>query len=119
MQTTNKFQRQRGLLTILTAFLIVWAGSAVQADQDNTIHVNVGESVTLTVDSVAKLYVADSAVADTVPLSAQEINVIGKKMGVTTLTVLRTEKPTQVFRVEVGSDTVSQLLKKVVNSQTI
>ena len=120
MRTINKIRMQQGLRPILMALVIVWAGAAtVRADSDSTIHVNAGEAITLTVDSVSKLYIADSTVADTVPLSDKEINVIGKKMGVTTLTILRTDKPTQVYRVEVGNDSVGLLLRKVVNAPSI
>lgn len=120
MDTTEKRTMKRGMMTIILSVLMVWAaGATTQAESDNTLHVNVGESITLTVEGFTKLAVADPAVGDVLPLSSKEISVIGKKMGVTTITVIIPEKQTQIYRLEVGNDSIATLVRKVVNSPTI
>jgi pilus assembly protein CpaC len=98
------------------ALAVAWlVGAAANAQNENTLQVNVGESVTLAVESVAKIAVADPAIADVVSLSDKEISIIGKKVGATTLTIVRTEaKPTQIYRVEVGNDAAAAIIRKVV-----
>jgi pilus assembly protein CpaC len=120
MHTTDNRTMKRGMIAAILSLLMVWAlGSTAQAQTDNSLHVNVGESITLTVDGFTKLAIADPLVGDVVPLSSKEISVIGKKMGVTTLTVIIPDKPTQVYRVEVGNDLVAVLIHKVVNSPNV
>jgi len=67
------------------------------------VQVNVGESVPLAIKDVSKIAIADETIADVTPLSETEISVIGKKAGVTTLTIVHSDgKPTELYRVEVN-----------------
>jgi pilus assembly protein CpaC len=82
--------------------------------QAGTIKVNAGEAVTVPAEYVAKLAVADPTVADIVPLSDKELSVIGKKVGVTTLTVVHTEgRPTEMFRIEVGHEAAIAMIRQM------
>ena len=79
------------------------AALVMSVHADNTVQVNVGESVTIKAAHVAKLAVADPAIADVLPLSDTEISVIGKKAGVTTLTIVHDDgAATEHHRIEVG-----------------
>jgi pilus assembly protein CpaC len=121
MKTTIRERLHRGLWgigAVLTSALLI--GASANAQSENTIQVNVGESVTMAVENVAKIAIADPTVADVVSLSESEISIIGKKVGPTTLTIVRTEgKPTQIFRVEVGNDSAVATIRKVVGSRNI
>jgi len=120
MNQTNKYAGHRGIVTIIMTVMVAWfLGSTVQAQSDNAIRVNTGEAVTLAAENVAKLAIADPAIADVVALSDKEISIIGKKVGGTTLTIVRQDKPTQIYRVEVGNDTTAMLIRKIVGSSSI
>jgi len=107
-----------GVLAILLAG--AWMAPSVRAQTENTIEVNVAQSVSLPVDNVTKLAVADPTVADVVPLSDKEVSVIGKKVGVTTLSVVRAEgRPTLTYRVEVGNDSAAVTIREMVGSTNI
>ena len=75
------------------------------------LKVNVSEALILPVSKpVTKLAIADPAVADVVVLSDNEVSVIGKKCGLTTLTICYSaDKPTEVYRIEVSNGTVAQI----------
>ena len=122
MKTTERRRMPWGNWMLYAVMVIALAGGlpANAADRDDTIQVNVGESVTIAVDSVAKLAVAEPTIADIVSLSEREINIIGKKVGATTLTIVRSEnKPTQIYRIEVGNDVAASVIRKVVSSSGI
>lgn len=100
----NRFSRNR---TFRVAALVMgvcgwlWATTATQGA--SPVQVSVGEAVTLKAANVTKLAIADETIADVVPLSETEISVIGKKAGVTTLTVVYGDgRATDHYRVEVG-----------------
>lgn len=116
MKTTIRGRSPRGMWGLTGALAIaLFVGASAHAQEENTLQVNVGESITLAVESVAKIAVADPAIADVVSLSEKEISIIGKKVGATTLTIVRTEgKPTQIYRVEVGNDAAAAIIRKVV-----
>jgi pilus assembly protein CpaC len=100
--------------------LALFVGASANAQNENAVQVNVGESVTMAVESVAKIAIADPTIADIVSLSEKEISVIGKKVGATTLTIVRSEgKPTQIFRIEVGNDSAVATIRKVVGSKNV
>jgi len=120
MNETKRIRKHRGLVTSCVALLFAgWMVGTAHAQSDNLLRVNSGEAVTLAVESVTKLAIADPAIADVVALSDKEISVIGKKVGGTTLTIVRQDKPTQVFRIEVGNDATAALIRKMVGSTTI
>jgi pilus assembly protein CpaC len=101
-------------------FVVFFAVVAAQAQPSAAFQINVGEAVNVPADNVAKLAVADPAVADVVVLSDREISIIGKKPGVTTLSVVRTEgRPTQVYRIEVGNDLAAATIRQMVGSTNI
>jgi len=113
MNHTTKHQAGRWMLGAGLGLLLTvggadrWATAAVPA----VLKVNVSEAVTLPVGKpVSKLAIADPAVADVVVLSETEVSVIGKKSGLTTLTICYpAEKPTEVYRIEVSNGTVAQI----------
>lgn len=120
MKKTNKNGTFRGLvMSSLAVLLAGWMTGTVNAQSDNLLRVNIGEAVTLAVDNVTKLAVADPAIADVAPLSAKEISIIGKKVGVTTLTVVRGDNPTQIYKVEVGADSAAATIRKMVGGSGI
>lgn len=78
------------------------------------IQVNVSEAVTLTVTNLAKAAIADATIADVVVLSETELSIIGKKIGVTTLTVTHPNGlPTEQYRVEVGNASTATLIRSL------
>ena len=91
--------------------LLLLGSSGLGAPAPAVLKVNVSESVTLPVGKpVTKLAIADPAIADVVVLSENEVSVIGKKGGVTTLSVCYPpDKPTELYRIEVSNGTVSQI----------
>lgn len=102
MTNVNKYNTLFAIgMRLLFALLFLVAGGLATAN--TSVQVSVGEAVTLKAANVTKLAVADDTVADVVPLSETEISVIGKKAGVTTLTVVYGDgRATDHYRVEVG-----------------
>lgn len=100
---TNQRSRWAKLLQQATVWAVAVAAASQMCLAAETLQVNVGEAITMPSEKVAKLAVADPAVADVIPLSDTELSVIGKSAGVTTLTVVHEEgRPTEMFRVEVS-----------------
>jgi pilus assembly protein CpaC len=120
MKTTTG-RMQWGSWGVCTVLALMFAASLPAfAQSENTIQVSVGESVTLSVTNVAKLAVAEPAVADIVSLSENEVSIIGKRVGATTLTIVRSEgKATQIYRIEVGNDAAASIIRKVVSAPGI
>jgi len=88
-----------GLLLLLGSSERLFAAAAPMV-----LQVNVSEAIALPVSKVTKLAIADPAVADVVALSENEVSVIGKQAGITTLTICyAATKPTEVYRVEVSN----------------
>jgi pilus assembly protein CpaC len=103
----------------LTALLVALA-LPVEAQDTSKIHVSVGEAVSIQVDNVAKVAISDPQVADFVPLSEKELSVIGKKPGVATLSVVKTEgRPTQVYRIEVGNEQAATVIRQMVGHSDV
>ena len=119
MKTKSSWSLQRGLWGLCVT-LVLCGVVSVRAQSDNTIQVNTGEAITLAVDSVGKIAIAEPTVADVVSLSDHEISVIGKKVGTTTLTIVRAEgKPTQIYRIEVGNDAAAATIRQMIGSSNI
>src|SRR6266404_2090832 len=90
-----------GIIVVLLAGLLVI--SDARAEQQ-TVQVSVGESVVIPSENVSKIAMADPSIADVINLSDKELSVIGKKAGVTTLTIVKNDNSaTQMYRVEVGN----------------
>jgi pilus assembly protein CpaC len=121
MKTTIRRRLQRGMWGLCGALTLgLLIGASANAQSESTVQVNSGESVTMAVEGVAKIAIADPTIADVVSLTDREISIIGKKVGNTTLTIVRTEgKPTQIFRIEVGNDSAVAVIRKVVGSPNI
>jgi pilus assembly protein CpaC len=114
--------RSSGEIVAVCGVIIVSMLAAVSlcAESTSPIQVNVGEAVTVPADNVTKLAIADPTIADVVPLSDKEISIIGKRVGATTLTIVRSEGlPTQQYRVEVGNDSAAAMIRQVVGSPNI
>lgn len=108
---------QHGVVGLLVACMVgmvaVAQALAVESSQV-LIQVNIGEAVTIPVEKVQAVAIADPAIADVATLSDKELSVIGKKVGVTTLTVSHTEGPTEVRRVEVGYDLPAATIRRII-----
>ena len=89
----------------------------VRAD---TFQVSAGEAVTIPGENVSKIAIADPSVADVVPLSDKELSVIGKKAGVTTLTIVKSDgSATQLHRIDVGNDAAATAIRQIVGQTGI
>jgi pilus assembly protein CpaC len=121
MKTTRSKRNGWGAWGVTVVLLMgVFAASSLWAQSANSIQVNVAEAVTVPVENVAKLAVAEPAIADVAVLSDKEISVIGKKVGVTTLAVVHTEgRPTVVYKIEVGNETAAAMIRQMIGSNTI
>ena len=83
--------RGMGIIVVLLA-----AGLLVLSDaraEQQSIQVSVGEAVSLPSENVSKIALADPSIADVVNLSDKELSIIGKKAGVTTLTIVKSALP--------------------------
>jgi pilus assembly protein CpaC len=86
----------------------------------DAIQVSVGEAITIPGENVSKIAIADPAVADVVPLSDKELSIIGKKAGVTTLTIVKSDgSATERHRIEVGNDAVASTIRQMIGSSDI
>jgi pilus assembly protein CpaC len=108
----------KGLLVVLFAVAVV-AIPQLRAEDGKTIRVSVGEAVSFPAENVSKLAIADPAIADVTPLSDKELSIIGKKGGVTTLTIVREGSPSQVYRVEVGNDAAAATIREMIGQQGV
>lgn len=110
IQKQNQFGRFRisALLMVIGLALVTSMAFAVD------VEVNTGEAVTLPAKDVAKLAIADPNVADVIVLSEDEISVIGKKAGITTLTVTHgTKAPTELHRVTVSNNSMASFVRSM------
>lgn len=103
------------LAMICLSALWLMTGHSCAAD-GKSLQVTAGESTTITLENLAAIAVADPAIADVAKLGDTPVfNIIGKKSGVTTLTVVFTDNNrTEIYRVEVtpsaGVRSVHQIL---------
>ena len=120
MKSTQSKEVCGKVVVLFAAVMILVGAGVVRGQSSNAIQVNAGESVTLAVQGVDKLAVADPAIADVVSLSDKEANIIGKKAGVTTLTIVhKDDKPTLVYRIEVGNDTMAATVRRIIDQPGI
>ncbi len=107
-----------GIIVGLLAFGLS-AISEARADQQ-TIQVSVGEAVSVPSENVSKIALADPSIADVVNLSDKELSVIGKKAGITTLTIVKSDgSATQMYRVEVGNDAVAATIREMIGNTNV
>jgi len=86
--------------------------SAPYAQAQQSIQVGVGEAVTIPGENIAKVAIADPLCADVVPLLDKELSIIGKKAGVTSLTIVKNDgSPTQLTRIEVVNDAAALTIR--------
>jgi pilus assembly protein CpaC len=86
----------------------------------DTIQVSAGEAVTIPGENVSKIAIADPAIADVVPLSDKELSIIGKKAGITTLTIVKGDgSATESYRVEVGNDVAAATIREMIGQPDI
>jgi pilus assembly protein CpaC len=85
-----------------------------------SVQVSVGEAVTIPGENVTKIAIADPSIADVIPLSDKELSVIGKKPGVTTLSIVKSDgSATERHRIEVGNDTAAETIREMIGSKDI
>jgi pilus assembly protein CpaC len=105
------------IVVLLAAGLLVI--SVARAEQQS-IQVSVGEAVSIPSENVSKIALADPAIADVVNLSDKELSIIGKKAGVTTLTIVKSDSsPTQMYRIEVGNDAAAVTIRQMIGNNNI
>ncbi|HXI82747.1 MAG TPA: pilus assembly protein N-terminal domain-containing protein [Verrucomicrobiae bacterium] len=106
-----------GIIAVLLAGLLVI--SDVRAEQQ-TVQVSVGESVVVPSENVSKIALADPSIADVVNLSDKELSIIGKKAGVTTLTIVKNDNSaTLMYRIEVGNDAAAVTIRQMIGNNNI
>jgi pilus assembly protein CpaC len=110
--------RAVGILVGLLA-LGLFSAPDTQAQQP-PIQVSVGEAVIIAGANVSKIAIADPTVADVVPLSDKELSIIGKKAGVTTVTIVKSDgSPTQLSRIEVVNDAVVATIREMIGNTNV
>jgi len=115
----KKIQRGRvGISIMLCALGLCFASRAQAVDQ--TVQVGVGEAVTVPGENISKIAIADPAIVDVIPLSEKELSIIGKKSGVTTLTIVKGDgSATQMYHIDVGNDAAAVTIRQMVGSNNI
>src|SRR5271154_3976703 len=110
--------RGMGIVVALLAMGLL-AISDARAEQQS-IQVSVGEAVSVPSENVSKIALADPSIADVVNLSDKELSIIGKKSGVTTLTIVKSDgSATQMYRIEVGNDAAAATIREMIGSSNI
>jgi pilus assembly protein CpaC len=111
------------VIAVMMLGLLLLGGSAerlLAAVPPAVLKVGVSEAISLQVGKIVKVAIADPAIADVAPLSENEISVIGKKAGMTTLTVVfANEKRTEIYRVEVNNNLVASTLRSLLKDSKI
>jgi pilus assembly protein CpaC len=115
-----KKMQWRGMGIVVTLLAIgLLVVSDTRAEQQ-TIQVSVGEAVSIPSENVSKIALADPSIADVVNLSDKELSVIGKKAGVTTLTIVKSDgSATQMYRIDVGNDAAAATIRQMVGNTNI
>ncbi len=110
--------RGMGIVVALLAIGLLSISDA-RAEQQ-TVQVSVGEAVSVPSENVSKIALADPSIADVVNLSDKELSVIGKKAGVTTLTIVKSDgSATQMYRIEVGNDAVAATIREMIGNTNV
>jgi pilus assembly protein CpaC len=113
----NQWSAVTGIIVVVLALGLF---SAPYAHAQQSIQVGVGEAVTIPGENIAKVAIADPLCADVVPLSDKEISIIGKKAGVTSLTIVKNDgSPTQLTRIEVVNDAAARTIREMIGNSNI
>lgn len=113
----NQWSAVTGIIVVVLALGLF---SAPYAHAQQSIQVGVGEAVTIPGENIAKVAIADPLCADVVPLSDKEISIIGKKAGVTSLTIVKNDgSPTQLTRIEVVNDAAALTIREMIGNSNI
>jgi len=110
--------RVMGIIVVLLAagLLVI---SEARAEQQ-IVQVSVGEAVSIPSENVSKIALADPSIADVVNLSDKELSIIGKKAGITTLTIVKGDgSATQMYRIEVGNDAAAVTIRQMTGNNNI
>ncbi len=110
-----------GLSMMVASLLCLTIVLPVRADNNKVLQVIAGESVPMTIENVAAIAIADPTVGDVVKMGDTSVfSIIGKKPGVTTLTVVYTDgKPTDLYRVEVSQSAGVRSIHQAIGSPQI
>ncbi len=106
-------------LSVMAAVSLVGlATPPPSAGAQKSIEVTAGEAVTITLENVAAVGIAEPAIADIVKMGETPVySIIGKKAGVTTLTVVFTDgKEGDLYRVEVAQSAGVRSIHRAVSS---
>jgi pilus assembly protein CpaC len=127
---TKKRSKMQGMLTMLSALVSVttaiivllallpadsWAAGYASgaAEETGVLHLVAGKSIVLkSAEPVKRVSVAKPEIADFILISPQEVYILGKAAGVTTLMLWHDKRLIAVYDVEVGYD-ISQLKEKL------
>lgn len=113
----NQWSAVVGMIVMVLALGLF---SAPYAHAQQSIQVGVGEAVTIPGENIAKVAIADPTCADVVPLSDKELSVIGKKAGVTSLTIVKNDgSPTVLTRVEVVNDAAALTIREMIGNSNV
>jgi pilus assembly protein CpaC len=107
-----------GMIVVACALVLLAAGTirTTRAAEPTIVQVGVGMSMPYPVESGSKIAIADPAIVDVTPMSESQVSIIGKKLGVTTLTVLRPDGSTTVLQVEVTNDAAAIIIRQMVGN---
>jgi pilus assembly protein CpaC len=115
-----KRNQRSAVVGILVLVLTLGLFSATYAGAQQSIQVGVGEAVTIPGENIAKIAIADPLCADVVPLSDKELSIIGKKAGVTSLTIVKNDgSPTQLTRIEVINDAAALTIREMIGNSNV
>jgi pilus assembly protein CpaC len=115
MQTMKRLPGSMKWLGAVTASaLLLLAAGAALAAWPTAIQVGVGMAMPYPAEKGSKIAIADPTIVDIAPLSDLQVSIIGKKLGVTTLTVLRPDGSTTVIRTEVVNDAAGFIIRQMV-----
>jgi len=106
---------------LLVLLIVLWCfGTVFAAGEPGKIQVSISEAVTVAINNVAKVAVADPLIADVVLLSETEVSIIGKKVGATTLTVTHTGTlPTENYRIEVSNASIATVIRSLIGEPAV
>ncbi len=113
----NQWSAAVGIIMLVLA-LGLFTVPCTQAQQ--SIQVGVGEAVTIPGENIAKIAIADPSCADVLPLSDKELSVIGKKAGVTSLTIVHNDgSPTLLTRIEVINNAAALTIREMIGNSNV
>jgi len=120
-RTTQSQSGKHPARTLLVLLIVLWSiEPAFAAATSGKVRVNMSEAVSVITTNISKMAIADPNIADVVLLSETEISVIGKKPGVTTLTISHTgTMPTDTYQVEVGNTSMATTFRELLEQPAV